>query len=244
MQARVSLKGEIWNPWHGCVRFSEGCKNCYVYRRDDSIGKDASKVYKTQSFDLPVRKNKNGEYKLPSGSSVYACMTSDFFLDLADEWRGEAWSMIKQRSDVDFTIITKRIERFYDCIPDDWGDGYDNVAIVCTIENQKRCDLRFPIFLHAPIKHKFIACEPLLTPINMEKYLCGDILQVLAGGESGTNARVCDYEWVLDIRRQCMSKGVRFYFKQTGARFKKDGRLYIIKRQFQHSQARKAGINT
>ena len=105
----------IWNPWHGCVKFSEGCKNCYVYRRDESIGKDASHVEKTQNFDLPVRRKKDGQYKIPAGSTVYACMTSDFFLDKADCWRQEMWHIIKQRSDVSFIIITKRIARFEVC---------------------------------------------------------------------------------------------------------------------------------
>lgn len=22
---------DIWNPWHGCVRVSSGCANCYMY---------------------------------------------------------------------------------------------------------------------------------------------------------------------------------------------------------------------
>ena len=238
------MTGNIWNPWHGCIKYSEGCKNCYVYRRDNSIGKDASIVYKTAAFDLPLKKCRNGQFKIRAGSTVYACMTSDFFIDAADAWRDEAWSMIKLRSDVSFFIITKRIERFSKCIPADWGDGYENVSVVCTVENQRQCDIRLPIFLEAPVKHKFIACEPLLTEIDMEKYLSGDILQVLAGGESGSDARICDYNWVLGIRRQCIARGVRFYFKQTGALFKKDGKIYRIPRKYQHLQARRAGINT
>ena len=56
-------------------------------------------------------------------------------------------------------------------------------------------------------------------------------------------ARPCDYSWVLDIRRQCMEAGVSFWFKQTGARLIKDGRLYRIPRSQQHAQARRAGID-
>ena len=44
-----------WNLWHGCTKVSAGCKNCYVYRRDESVGRDPTKVEKAQSFDLPVR---------------------------------------------------------------------------------------------------------------------------------------------------------------------------------------------
>ena len=145
-----------WNPWHGCHKISEGCQNCYVYRRDGSVDRDASVVTKTQNFNLPVRCSRNGEYKIPLGSLVWTCFTSDFFIEEADEWRTDAWKMIKERSDCTFIFITKRIDRIYDCIPSDWGEGYDNVHIGCTVENQKRADERLPLFLSAPAKHRFI----------------------------------------------------------------------------------------
>jgi protein gp37 len=83
----------------------------------------------------------------------------------------------------------------------------------------------------------------LLERINLSGWLTPVIEEVTVGGESGNNARVCDYDWVLDIRNQCIEKNIPFYFKQTGARFVKDGHLYRIKRQDQHSQAKKAGID-
>lgn len=233
----------IWNPWHGCHKYSEGCTNCYVYRRDESIGKDASIVTKTTAFDMPLKKKRNGEYKIPSGASVFCCMTSDFFVEDADSWREEIWNMIRERQDVHFSIITKRILRFSDCVPSDWGDGYKNVSILCTMENQKQCDIRFPVFNRLPIAEKYVICEPLLGPIDMRSYLSPAVKQVTAGGESGNNARLCDYDWILDIRQQCAEAGVHFWFKQTGARFKKDGKIYRILRKHQHAQARKAGIN-
>ena len=233
----------LWNPWHGCHKISPGCKNCYVYRIDARHDKDSSKVIKNKDFNLPVRKNRAKEYKIPSGETVYTCFTSDFFLDDADEWRKDAWQMIRQRGDLDFLIVTKRIDRFHISLPDDWGDGYDNVSIMCTVENQDRVDYRLPIFMKAPIKHKGIVCEPILERIDLSLYLGSWVDEVLVGGESGQNARVCDYDWVKDIQRQCIEKDVPFYFKQTGAKFKKDGKIYIIPRKLQHSQARKAKIN-
>ena len=113
----------LWNPWHGCHKTSLGCANCYVYRRDESIGKDAGVVAKTGDYDLPLRKNRYGEYRLsPDDGVVFTCMTSDFFLEDADEWRKACWEMIRFRSDLSFHIITKRIERFEQCMPPDWGN--------------------------------------------------------------------------------------------------------------------------
>ena len=83
----------------------------------------------------------------------------------------------------------------------------------------------------------------MLGPVNHEKYLNGSICEVACSGESGINVRSPDYEWVLDVRRQCMNRDIPFQFHQTGANFIKNGRIYHIPRRFQVSQARKAGID-
>jgi len=232
-----------WNPWHGCRKISEGCRHCYVYRRDESVGRDASAVAKTLSFTLPLKRMRNGEYKIPPGSDVFTCFTSDFFLEEADGWRVEAWNMIRIRTDLHFSIITKRIVRFAECLPADWGEGYKNVTIGCTVENQQQADIRLSVFLKAPIQNRFIICEPLLERIELEQYLAPSISSVIVGGESGRGARVCDYDWVLDLRRQCIAKKIPFHFKQTGARFRKNGKIYRIPRPDQHTQAARAGID-
>lgn len=235
----------IWNPWHGCHKISPGCLNCYVYRRDEAVGRDASAVARTADFDLPVRRDRHWAYKLqPEGRTVFTCMTSDFFLEEADPWRPACWAMMRQRADLHFAIITKRIHRFAACIPPDWGQGYPNVSVYCTVENQDMADYRLPIYLTLPIRHKHICHEPMLGPICIEPYLAsGQIEYVLCGGESGPRARPCRYEWVLDTRAQCIRQGVAFHFKQTGAVFVKDGRTYRIPRRLQQSQAALAGID-
>ncbi|MBQ4139755.1 MAG: DUF5131 family protein [Clostridia bacterium] len=233
-----------WNPWHGCRKISDGCLHCYVYRIDSRIDKDASEVKKNIStFNLPIAKNRRGEYKYPSGTLFYTCFTSDFFLDEADGWRDEAWKIIKERRDCRFFIITKRIDRFDACKPVDWGDGYDHVTIAVTTENQKMADYRLPIYLNLPIKTKVIICEPLLEPIDLSKYLTPEIKSVSVGGESGDDARICDYDWVLGIREQCMRAGVGFSYHQTGAKLMKNGKLYHIPKDKQEDQAHRAGID-
>ena len=127
----------LWNLWHGCFKISEGCANCYMYRADERYGRDSKNVHKTQSFTLPTQKNRKGDYKVPANTLVWTCFTSDFFIKEADEWREEAWKMIKIRNDLHFYMVTKRVERIVECLPPDWGEGYENVTIACTIENQK-----------------------------------------------------------------------------------------------------------
>lgn len=237
------MKEVTWNPWHGCHKISPGCQHCYVYRTDAKFDKDSSRVVKTTTFNLPVRRARSGEYKLTPGTQVFTCFSSDFLVEEADQWREEAWRMMACRRDLWFFFITKRIDRLAACLPSDWGDGYPNVSIGCTVENQERADYRLPIFLSLPIRRRTIICEPLLEPISLSPYLAGGVADLITGGESGPDARICNYDWVLDLRRQCVEAGVAFRFKQTGARFVKDGRLYRIKRRFQHSQARKAKID-
>lgn len=234
-----------WNPWHGCTKISAGCKFCYVYRQDEMYGSSvaSSLCRKTANFNLPIKKKRDKSYKIPSGTILSTCFTSDFLLKDADEWRDECWEMMKIRSDCLFYFFTKRIDRLEECLPDDWGDGYDNVMIGCTVENQDRADYRLPIFNSLPIKHKTIIAAPILEAINLSPYLNDSIEQVSVGGESGYNARPCCYDWILDIRNQCIEKDIPFLFHQTGANFIKDGKKYRIRRAIQHSQAKKADIN-
>lgn len=232
----------MWNPWRGCHKYSEGCKYCYIHKGDIKRNIDTNMIVKTTSFEAPVAKNKKGEYKLKSGQTVYTCFSTDFLLEDADSWRQECWSMIKERSDLNFLFLTKRIERFMQCIPDDWQDGYENVTVGCTIENQDRADYRLSIFSALPIKHKNIICQPLIEKISIEKYLTGVEL-VVVGGESDKNARPLNYDWVLSIRDQCINQGVHFEFRQCGTHFIKDNKRYTINVRELISQARKANID-
>ena len=145
-----------WNPWHGCRKLSEGCRHCYVYRQDAQHDKDSREVRRTAAFNLPVRRTRDGRYKVPPGEMVYTCFTSDFLVEEADAWRAEAWEMIRIRSDLRFFFITKRIDRLMQVLPPDWGGGYENLAVGCTVENQAMADYRLPLLLDAPARHRTI----------------------------------------------------------------------------------------
>lgn len=232
-----------WNPWHGCRKVSEGCRHCYVYRQDARHELNSREVRKTAAFNLPVRRSRDGGYKIPAGEMVYTCFTSDYLVEQADAWRAEAWEMMRLRGDLRFMFFTKRIDRLREVLPPDWGTGYENVVIGCSVENQAMADYRLPLLLEVPARHKIVVCAPLLGPLDIARYLSPAIEEVSAGGESGSDARICDYDWVLGIRRQCAAAEVPFTFHQTGALLRKDGRIYRIPRRFQHAQARKAGID-
>ena len=114
----------LWNPWHGCRKISEGCRHCYVYRQDALHERDSREVVRTAAFGLPVRRSRDGRFRIPPGERVYTCFTSDFLVEEADGWRAEAWEMMRLRRDLEFFFITKRIGRLREQLPPDWGDGY------------------------------------------------------------------------------------------------------------------------
>lgn len=231
----------MWNPWRGCKKCSDGCLHCYIHKGDARRGVDTADIVKTKDFFKPVERLKNGEYKMKAGL-VYLCFSTDFLIEEADAWRGECWQMIKARPDCRFLFLTKRIERFVQCLPDDWGEGYENVIVGCTVENQANADRKLAVFKKLPIKHCCITAQPLIGAIDMEKHLDGVEL-VVVGGESDPNARPMNYDWVLSIREQCRRKNVDFEFRQCGTFTIKDGQQYKIPTNALAKQAKAAGID-
>ena len=230
-----------WEPWSGCYKVSDGCAYCYFYGPySKRFGQN--NVQKTGEFNKPLVKTAKGEYKIKGGKIVATCFATDFFISEADEWRAEAWEIIKQRPDLDFLILSKRIDRFPVSLPADWGDGYDNVHIGCTVENQALVDYRLPLFLSYPIKRRFVACGPLLGPIDLGPYL-GKIGHVTVCGEAGRAARECNYDWVLAIREKCLEAGTTFWFKSTGSFFRRDGVVQKVNPFKQGSLAKELNIS-
>ena len=237
---------DIWNPWHGCIKKSEGCENCYMYYLDHKHGRDGSKIYKSDNnFYYPIKKKLNGEYQIKSGELIRVCMTSDFFLEEADKWRIEVWQIIASRKDVKFYILTKRPERIIDNLPSDWNEGYENVILNVTCENQKRVDERMPIFMKVPAKHKGVMVAPFIGEVSLGKYLnLGGIEQVICGGENYNGSRICNFEWVKKLANDCRDANVNFSFIETGTYFVKDNKLYTIhNKKTQSIMAYKANIN-
>ncbi len=238
------MSADIWNPWHGCRKYSEGCDHCYLYYLDRAHGKDGGEIYKVKTnFNLPLKKDRQGNFKVPSGASLRVSMTSDFFLEEADAWRDEAWNMMRLRPDVHFWLLTKRAHRIRACLPWDWLNGWDNVSLNVTAENQARADERLPVLLEIPAKHKGVMVAPFLGAVDLTRYLAsGQLETVFADGENYDGKRPLHYEWVKHLYDQCVQFGVPFSFFGTGNVFVKDGRAYSICKAYQHVQALRSGL--
>lgn len=237
---------DIWNPWHGCVKCSEGCQHCYMYFLDQIRDKNGADIYKTKTrFRYPLQKDRHGAYKVKSGELIRVCMTSDFFLEEADQWRTEAWDIMRIRKDVKFFLLTKRPQRIMQCLPYDWGNGWDNIFLNVSCENQRRTDERVPILMKLPFKHKGVMCTPLIGAVSLAKYLpSGQIEQVISGGENYDGARPCNFDWIKSLRQECVTYQITFCFMETGSVFIKDGKRYnLSNKQLQSRMAYKSGMN-
>ncbi len=237
---------DIWNPWHGCRKISEGCQNCYMYFLDRMRGEHGGRIYRTSSFSYPLSRDRKGNYKIKSGEFIRVCMTSDFFLPEADPWRDEAWEIIRLRSDVKFYLLTKRPELVSDRLPKNWGGGWENVFFNITCENQRRADERIPFLLDLPFLHKGIMAAPFIGPIDIEGHLAsGRIEQVVCGGENYDGARPCNFDWVKSLAAQCKRYNVDFFFIETGTVFIKDSKRYKIPdKKTQSLMAFKSGLSS
>ncbi len=231
---------DIWNPWHGCRKKSSGCKNCYMYYLDKIHGLDGFNIYKVKSnFNYPIQKDMHGNYKVKSGEKIRVCMTSDFFLEEADEWRKDAYDIMEKRKDVVFWLLTKRPERVKNHLP----KYFENIAFNVTCENQEMCDERIPILLDLPFKHKGIMVAPFIGKVDISKYLkTGKIEYVCCDGENYENARPLNYEWVKSLYDQCKKYDVTFEFFGTGNIFIKNNKKYRISSDQQGLIAYKSGL--
>ena len=109
MTGKELIVHDIWNPWHGCRKCSEGCAHCYMFFLDRMRDHDPTEICRTQNFDYPLRRRRDGGYRIQSGEMLRVCMTSDFFLKEADVWRDEAWEIMRQRCDVKFFLLGREI---------------------------------------------------------------------------------------------------------------------------------------
>ncbi len=237
---------DIWNPWHGCTKKSEGCENCYMYFLDRTRNINPARVFRVKNnFDYPLQRDASGEYKVRSGETLRVCMTSDFFVEEADAWRGEAWDIISRRRDVVFYLLTKRPERVAEHLPKNWGDGWENVFFNVTAENQIRADERLPLLLELPFKHRGVMVAPFIGEVSLAKYLAsGKIERVVAGGENYDGSRVLKCEWVEKLYRECVAADTAFCLIETGSRFERNGKIYHMPdKRLQSKMAYKSGFN-
>lgn len=237
--SKIEWTKHTWNPWIGCIKVSPGCKNCYMYRERKQYGQVPAEIVRTKpnTFSKPITWNNEDP------GLVFTSSWTDFFLEEVPYWwRHEAWKIIRSTPRNTYQILTKRIESVPYMLPEDWGDGWPNVWLGVSVENQEMANKRIPQLLSIPASVHFLSCEPLLGPIDLtrsgavektfrvwvgqdkefgdreEAIKHGLVDWVIVGGESGyaNVARPMYPDWAVSLLVQCQVADIPFFFKQWG----------------------------
>ncbi len=213
--SKIGWTDHTWNPWQGCEHVSPACKFCYIgpiMKRAGRVPFDGPNRAKT-TWKKPFRWQRNAQTE-GHRFRVFTCSLSDFFHPDADQWRDEAWEVIRKCPNLDFMVLTKRPELMAERMPADWGDGYSNVWLGVTVENENYLD-RIDLVTEIPAPVHFVSAEPLFGPIDFRPKL-DRIDWLITGCERAAKdkRRTMDMDWVRDLSSQCVEAKTAFFFKQ------------------------------
>ena len=246
--SKIEWTHHTFNPWIGCTKVSAGCTHCYaeaLSKRtglavwgDNGTRRITSDAYWKQPAKWAREAEAAGERR-----RVFCASLADVLEDRAEleAPRQRLWALIRLTAKwLDWLLVTKRIENAVRMIP---ADVLALIWLGVSVEDQPRADARIPLLLQTPAAVRFLSCEPLLGPLDLQYpegvfpggpemcrsgHECGcqgkpceppliyGIDWVIVGGESGPGARPMHPDWVLSILDQCQAAKVPFLFKQWG----------------------------
>lgn len=218
-KSAIEWTDATWNPVTGCTQVSPGCDHCYALTFAERFRGVANHPYE-QGFDLrlwPERLELPLKWKKPR--MIFTNSMSDLFhKDIPDEYIHKVFNTMVKADWHIFQVLTKRtprLARMASSLP--WAP---NIWIGTSIELDRYC-WRADQLRKVPASIRFISAEPLLGPLtnlNLE-----GINWLISGGESGFGHRLCDPDWVRDLRDRCQIAEVAFFHKQWGGRTPKAG---------------------
>lgn len=197
--SKIEWTDHTFNPWMGCTKVSEACKFCYAesftnhYKLAQWGDQNARMRTVATNWKKPFKWNREA-YDNKTRKKVFCASLADIFDDhesILPEWRAKLWKMIKLTTNLDWLLLTKRPENIVKFLPEDWGDGYPNVWLGISVENQERANERIPILSQIPAKIRFMSCEPLLGEIRF------NVPNLMFGSEYGFMPYVHNFHWCI-----------------------------------------------
>lgn len=240
--SKIEWCHHTFNPWIGCTKVSAACDHCYAEAWDARFkghrwGAKATRT-RTKTWGNPIKWNKQAK-AAGTRYRVFCASLADVFdnhKSIKPEWRAELWALIKATPHLDWLLLTKRPQNIAKYLPEDWCDGYDNVWLGTTVENQTEANRRIPELLKINANIHFLSCEPLLGEVDLENldyagwplnclsgytqntisdtYPIPRIDWVIVGGENYKEPREMEIQWVRGLRDQCEITQTPFLFKQ------------------------------
>jgi protein gp37 len=217
-----------WNPVTGCTKVSPGCKHCYAETFAERFRGVSGHPYE-QGFDLRLWSER---LTLPlswKGSRrIFVNSMSDLFHPgVPEDFIDRVFDTMLLGSWHQYQVLTKRPERmaaYLDSRRERLGElrtTAPQIWLGASVETQAYVH-RARVVSQLPSAVRFLSCEPLLGPLDLNEVLGeSKVNWVIVGGESGHGARAMDPAWLIALRDQCRAAGVAFFFKQWGGRNKK-----------------------
>lgn len=214
--SKIEWTDHTFNAWVGCTKVSAACDHCYAEswaKRSGSpeLWQGERRRTSVANWRKPLAWNAKAA-KLGIRYRVFCCSLADVFDNQAPvEWRDDLWVLIRQTPSLDWLLLTKRPQNIARMLPKDWGQGYPNVWLGTTVEDQPEAERRIKYLINVPASIRFLSCEPLLGRIFVPRY---GVHWIICGGESGGSARMMEPSWARDMRDQCAANDIPFFMKQ------------------------------
>jgi protein gp37 len=221
--SRIEWTDATWNPVRGCSKVSPGCAHCYAETFAERFRGVPGHPFEF-GFDLRLVPEKLADplrWSLPR--RIFVNSMSDLFHEgVPDEYVARIGSVMVTANWHVYQVLTKRAERMARALATHLRDaaGQAHIWWGVSVENRRVGIPRIDLLQSMPAAVRFLSVEPLLEDLG-ELNLAG-INWVIVGGESGPGARPMDPAWVRNIRDQCASAGVPFFFKQWGGVHKRE----------------------
>lgn len=231
-KSTIEWTDTTWNPVTGCTKVSKGCDHCYAERFSERFRGVRGHPFET-GFDLTIRPERLTQpLTWKRSRMVFVNSMSDLFhKKVPTSYIARVFTTMEQTPQHIYQVLTKRsslLRRFVnDRYPTDAAPNH--IWLGVSIEDRDAL-VRLRHLQQTRASVRFISFEPLLGPIG-DVDLTG-IHWAIAGGESGHKARPVDPAWVRELRDQCKSAGVAFFFKQWGGRTPKAGGNTLDGRQW------------
>jgi len=229
MPTKIEWATETWNPVTGCSKTSPGCDNCYAERMPKRLAGRCGYPAVPNSFDVTLHPNRLEQpLKWKPSRRVFVCSMGDLFHeDVPFKYITEIFSVMARCPHHVFQVLTKRPARALEWFgyPSDFNlEPLPNIWFGVTTEDQQRADERVPLLLQIPAAVRFVSAEPMLGPVDMRPLHdhwsegSGRLVDwVICGAETGPGTRPMDLEWARNLRDQCASAGVPFFFKKDSS---------------------------
>lgn len=173
----ITWTDSTFNSWWGCARVSPGCENCYAETFAKRTGHAVWGVgagrreFGDKHWNEPRKWNAAAEKSQRRHRVFCASMADVFDLNAPPGARERLFALIRETPWLDWQLLTKRPQNVLAMLPADWGDGYENVWLGCTAEDQKRADERLPILISIPAKIRFVSYEPALEAVDFSSWI-------------------------------------------------------------------------